>query len=246
MHAVCMFHVTCMGLGRFPCVLHAFYMHVTCMQQSSIGLCFPKVLKLWITCTYISRDEVSVTCDIQNEYLCDIFSILCGFSNMHQASHVPYSRKFSPGENFAWRKFSPFSPRLVVGEIFFGELFYPVKILSHWNFYTHRFYTWLPSSTITSLVFKTSSFSIYFHVASRILPDPVGPLLSELSPSAITEVNTAVQQAKTKETKKREIDLAEDHAHILYVRANTVLVHSIFGPGHGVFFLVSNSRYGRN
>ena len=29
MHAVCMFHVTCMDLGRFPYVLHACYMHVT-------------------------------------------------------------------------------------------------------------------------------------------------------------------------------------------------------------------------
>ena len=56
----------------------------------------------------------------------------------------------------------------------------------------------------------------YFHVAPQVLPDPVGPLSSELSPSAITEANAAVngmQQAKTKETKKREIDLAEDRAH---------------------------------
>ena len=46
----------------------------------------------------------------------------------------------------------------------------------------------------------------YFHVAPRVLPDPAGPLSSELSPSAIAEANTAVndvQQAKTKETKKR-------------------------------------------
>ena len=157
--STCMFHVTCMGLGRFPCVLHAFYMHVTCMQQSNIGLCFPKVLKLWITCTYISRDEVSVTCDIQNEYLCDIFSILCDFSNMHQASHVPYSRKFSPGENF--RLFRPGSSW---AKFFFGELVYPVKILSHWNFYTHRFYTWLPSSTIlvwySKLLLSRSAHSV--------------------------------------------------------------------------------------
>ena len=30
---------------HFPCVLHACYMHVTCMQQSNIGLHFPEVLK---------------------------------------------------------------------------------------------------------------------------------------------------------------------------------------------------------
>ena len=45
----------------------------------------------------------------------------------------------------------------------------------------------------------------YFQRAPRILPDPAGSLLSELSPSAIAEANAAVnsvQQAKTKETKK--------------------------------------------
>ena len=41
-HAVCMFHVTCMDLGLFPCVLHTCYMHA----KSSIIDCFPKVLKL--------------------------------------------------------------------------------------------------------------------------------------------------------------------------------------------------------
>ena len=46
----------------------------------------------------------------------------------------------------------------------------------------------------------------YFHAAPRVLPDPAGPLSSELSPSAIAEANAAVngvQQAKAKETKKR-------------------------------------------
>ena len=43
-----------------------------------------------------------------------------------------------------------------------------------------------------------------------------------------------MQQAKTKETKKREIDCAEeDRTHC--TRAKTVLVHSIFGPGRGMF-----------
>ena len=51
MHAVCMFHVTCMYLGLF----HACCMHVTCMQQSSIRLCFLKVLKLWIACILTMR-----------------------------------------------------------------------------------------------------------------------------------------------------------------------------------------------
>ena len=46
----------------------------------------------------------------------------------------------------------------------------------------------------------------YFHVALRVLPDHSGPLSAELSPSAIAEANAAVngvQQAKTKESKKR-------------------------------------------
>ena len=42
-----------------------------------------------------------------------------------------------------------------------------------------------------------------------------------------------VQQAKTKETKKQEIDRAEDRTHC--TRAKTVLVHSIFEPGRGLF-----------
>ena len=46
----------------------------------------------------------------------------------------------------------------------------------------------------------------YFHVAPRVLPDPAGPLSSDLLPSPIVEANAAVngmQQAKTKETKKQ-------------------------------------------
>ena len=49
------------------------------------------------------------------------------------------------------------------------------------------------------------SLLLYFHVAPRVLPDPAGPLSSELSPSTIAEANAAVngvQQAKAKETKK--------------------------------------------
>ena len=84
MHAVCMFHVTCMDLGRFPCVLHACYMCATCMQESSIIDCFPKVLKLWISHRYMyickqGRGQRNMwRQEIQNEYLCDIFSI-CSF-----------------------------------------------------------------------------------------------------------------------------------------------------------------------
>ena len=61
----------------------------------------------------------------------------------------------------------------------------------------------------------------YFHVAPQVLPDPAEPLSSELSPFAIAEANAAVngvQQAKTKEIKKREIDCAEDRAHCIRVR----------------------------
>ena len=60
----------------------------------------------------------------------------------------------------------------------------------------------------------------YFHIAPRVLPNPTGPLLSELSPSAIVEANAAVncvQKAKTKEIKKREIDLAKDRVHCTHV-----------------------------
>ena len=34
----------------------------------------------------------------------------------------------------------------------------------------------------------------YFHVAPRVLPNPAGPLSSELSSSAIAEVNAAVNR----------------------------------------------------
>ena len=78
------------------------------------------------------------------------------------------------------------------------------------------------------MVFKTTSFSIYsllslmsllsyFHIEPQVLSNPAGPLSLELSPSTIAEANAAVngvQQAKTKETKKREID----HAHCTHVR----------------------------
>ena len=46
----------------------------------------------------------------------------------------------------------------------------------------------------------------YFYIAPWVLPNLAGPVPLELSPSAIAEANTAVnsvQQAKTKETKKR-------------------------------------------
>ena len=62
----------------------------------------------------------------------------------------------------------------------------------------------------------------YLHVAPRVLADPVGPLSSELLPSAIAEANAAVngmQQAKTKETIKE----TRDRSCTLYAYANTVL-----------------------
>ena len=90
----------------------------------------------------------------------------------------------------------------------------------------------------------------YLHIAPRVLADPVGPLSSELLPSAIAEANAAVngmQQAKTKETIKE----TRDRSCALYTYANTVLRYS--GPGMACsfessthYFLVSNSRYGRN
>ena len=43
-------------------------------------------------------------------------------------------KKYCIAGNFRLEKIFAFLPRRVVGEIFFGELFYPVKILSHWNF----------------------------------------------------------------------------------------------------------------
>ena len=132
---------------------------------------------------------------------------VCVYMYIHICSDILYSRKFSPGENFhlfrpgvSWVKF-------------FGELFYPVKILSHWNFYTHRFYMWLPSSTILVVPHDHQSAVLpgiqnfffldlctvsYFHVAPQVLPDPAGPLSSELSLSAIAEANTAVWTACSK------------------------------------------------
>ena len=90
--------------------------------------------------------------------------------------------------------------------------------------YSNLFFLNLQPSLMMSLL-------SYFHVAPRVLPDPAGPLSAELSPSAITEANAAVngmQQAKTKESKKRgtyiglapEIDHAEDHEHLLHARKN--------------------------
>ena len=120
------------------------------------------------------------------------------------------------------------------GKIIFGELFYPVKIftlkLLHGQVFTRgcqpvlvvahdRQSAVLPG--IQNLFFldlqpSLMSLLLYFQVAPRVLPNPAGPLSSEISPSAITEANAAVngmQQAKTKETKKREIDHAEDRVH---------------------------------
>ena len=48
-----------------------------------------------------------------------------------------------------------------MGKIFFVELFSPVKILSLWNFYTHRFYTWLLSSTSSASWSSISCFTWY-------------------------------------------------------------------------------------
>ena len=64
LHA-CSMHVSCNmhGIGTIPCMLHVCYIHATCMQESSIIDCFPKVLKLWISHRYVSRGEVSETCD---------------------------------------------------------------------------------------------------------------------------------------------------------------------------------------
>ena len=56
----------------------------------------------------------------------------------------------------------------------------------------------------------------YIHVAPRVLRDPAGPLLSELSPSAIAEANAAVNNVH--QAKKRDIDRAKDRAYCTRVR----------------------------
>ena len=129
--------------------------------------------------------------------------------------------------NFHLEKIFAFFAQVRRGWKTFGELFYPVKILSCWNFTRTGFYTWLPNSTSSASWSSISCFTWYSKpllswsaakldvatvVAPRVLPDHAGPLSSELSPSAIAEANAAVngvQQAKTKETKKWEIDCAE-------------------------------------
>ena len=60
------------------------------------------------------------------------------------------------------------------------------------------------------------SLQSYFHLACWILPDPAGPLSLELSPSAITEANAAVNGVQ--QAKKREIDHAEDRVYCTRVR----------------------------
>ena len=75
-----------------------------------------------------------------------------------------------------------------------------------------------------------SGMSACFLTVPQVLSDPAGPLSSELSPSAIAEANAAVnsvQPAKTKETKKREVN----HVHYTCVQ----IWHSIFGRGCGMF-----------
>ena len=65
------------------------------------------------------------------------------------------------------------------------------------------------------------SLLLYFHVAPRVLPNHAGSVSLEVSPSAIAEANTAVngmQQAKTKKTKKREIDHDKDRAYYMHRR----------------------------
>ena len=68
---------------------------------------------------------------------------------------------------------------------------------------------------------------LYFHVAPWVLPDPAGPLSSEQSPSTIAEANAAlncVQQAKTKETKKQEVDQI---VHPIHCMLGVYAFHSI-------------------
>ena len=71
----------------------------------------------------------------------------------------------------------------------------------------------------------------YFHTAPQVLPNPAGPLSSELSPSTIAEANAAVngvQQANAKETTVQYLGVAcsfESSTH---------------------YFLVSNSCCERN
>jgi hypothetical protein len=97
-HAVCMFHATCMDLGRSPC-MH-ISMHVTCILHACNNLVldstFPRCSSFELgidTRTYVSRSEVSVTCDIDrfktNTYVTYLaHPVFLTMTNMHQASHL--------------------------------------------------------------------------------------------------------------------------------------------------------------
>ena len=58
--------------------------------------------------------------------------------------------------NFRLEKIFAFFAQACRGRNFFGELFYPVKNLSHWNFYT-----WLSSSTSSASWSSISCFTWY-------------------------------------------------------------------------------------
>ena len=131
-----------------------------------------------------------------------------------------------------------------------GRKFFSANYFTQWNFHLAEIFTHgcqavlvvphdhqaavlLGIQNLFFLDLQPSLMSLlsYFHISPWVLPDPAGPLLLELSPSVIAEANAAVngmQQAKTKETKRREIDRAEECACY-------TCVWILFWPRCGVF-----------
>ena len=61
--------------------------------------------------------------------------------------------------NFRLEKIFVFFAQVRCGRKFFRRIILPSEILSCWNFYTHRFYMWLPSSTSSASWSSISCFT---------------------------------------------------------------------------------------
>ena len=178
---------------------------------------------------------------------------------------IPYSRKFSPGENFRL-----FRPGASWAKIFSANYFTQWKFC-HAEIFTRTrslaSYMWLPTSSASwstvswysnpiflNLQSCLMSLLSYFHVTPRVLPDPFGPLSAELSPSAIAEANAAVngmQQAKIRlrEVRSKGRTVQGDRSCwgsrvCEYGTRYSGVACSFESSTH--YFLVSNSRCGRN
>ena len=176
---------------------------------------------------------------------------------------IPYSRKFSPGENF--RLFRPGASwaKIFLANYFTQWKFCHAEIFSRTGFIRGCQAILVVPHDRQSAGIQTPSFSIgslawchYYPTSTSTWRCSSGFTRSfrtpwaELSPSAIAEANTAVngmQQAKTKGSKKwgtyREIDRALRITHVCGTRYSGVAC-SFESSTH--YFLVSNSCCGWN